>query len=401
MTEADVKKSSSKEWLTKSRDDILEEIQELSRQRRDVESRLKDLDKDISRTLGRRDRNGERYGRSNRRYDDVGDRRRLASSVVAKRRREEDDDETDDDRNPTREGEPKRRRLYIRKSGGVGKPRNGDNPPEDDKPHKVDEEEEEGEEKPTVSSAAVVVDKASTGRRRPTRTIRGGSGVQKRDRRLFGMLMGHLGKAKSQLDRLRKSKQARKKKSMEEKVEARMVEVRHEAHEHAKRRAEKKKMKVLKNRDEILREQRKKHMLLLQLRLADHEKKLSNFIRTKTTPGLCWLPGKHNESTEKLLAKGREESEKRIEDGLVIGLEDDDGDIPQWRNMAEKREGVENDLSKDVEKKEDDNTAEDDKPEDDKPEDDKAEDVKPDDKAEDELKGNDGRVEEGGDSKEL
>eukprot|EP00954_Amorphochlora_amoebiformis_P008404 652593-Amorphochlora_amoeboformis.AAC.2 len=50
---------------------------------------------------------------------------------------------------------------------------------------------------------------------------------------------------------------------MEEKVEARMVEVRHEAHEHAKRRAEKKKMKVLKNRDEILREQRKKHMLLL------------------------------------------------------------------------------------------------------------------------------------------
>uniref|UniRef100_A0A6U3EPN8 Pinin/SDK/MemA protein domain-containing protein n=1 Tax=Lotharella globosa TaxID=91324 RepID=A0A6U3EPN8_9EUKA len=141
---------------------------------------------------------------------------------------------------------------------------------------------------------------------------------------------------------------------MEEKVEERMVEVRMEVRDYARKRAEKKREKELKMREDILKKQREKHQLLLQLRLADHEKTLANFIRTKHGPSIYWTPAKHNEATESLLEKMKDESEKKIDSGLVVGFGEEEDDIPAWRNRADPRDEEINGEDKD--KKDDDDS---------------------------------------------
>mmetsp|Transcript_16644 Transcript_16644/g.25032 ORF Transcript_16644/g.25032 Transcript_16644/m.25032 type:complete len:411 (+) Transcript_16644:16-1248(+) len=325
---------SSNPWIGKTRDDVLKELAGLRKQRQDVEGRLKTLDRDVRNMSrpnwreGRRGRDIDRPTLGRRRYDRDRDgrRRNLVSEVVSRRRRrdDDDDDETDDDGRDDRRS-TKKRKLYIRKGSDDEEDENGRGG-----------EKRRSEKKPSgISSVAVVAPRE--GRRKPDRSSQRGNADQKRNRRLFGFLMGHLGKAKKNLEKLRTTKQARKKKSMEEKAEARMVEVRQEARSYAKQKAEEKRMEEIKARAEILKKQRKQHLLLLQLRLGEHEKQLSKFIRTVKNPPIYWLPSKHNKATEELLEVMQEQTDRRIKKGLVAGFDDEDEDeIPEWKNTADK-----------------------------------------------------------------
>eukprot|EP00467_Chlorarachnion_reptans_P009254 CAMPEP_0114506582 /NCGR_PEP_ID=MMETSP0109-20121206/11503_1 /TAXON_ID=29199 /ORGANISM="Chlorarachnion reptans, Strain CCCM449" /LENGTH=463 /DNA_ID=CAMNT_0001685177 /DNA_START=101 /DNA_END=1492 /DNA_ORIENTATION=- len=335
-----------------TREDVLMELKELNRQRRDVEMRLKGLDRDV-RGLSRPWRPRREDDDTSRprpegfvrpRFDEPFRPRGMGrpTSVVgsiAKRRRDkeedEDDDRTDDDEEEGADARGiKRRKLYIRKEG----PRSA----------RRDDVEEDGDDKPSVPSA-IAATRYVPRQRRLSRGESKDKVLQKRNRRMFGFLMGHLGKAKKNLAELKKTAQAKKKKSLEEKVEARTHEMRMEVREYSKKRAERKREKELKMREDILRKQREKHMMLLKLRIADHEKQLANFIRTKKSPGIFWLPAKHNEKTESLVEEMKKMCEDKIKEGVVQGLEEDEmDDIPEWRNFAEPRK-------LDEDKKDDDN----------------------------------------------
>eukprot|EP00466_Bigelowiella_natans_P003399 jgi/Bigna1/73139/fgenesh1_pg.23_\ len=317
------------ESIAKNREDLMKEIQELSNQRKDIETRLKGLDRDVRynsrpfrerRDWDSRDRNG------------TNARGSALSSIVRmnnKRRRGEEGEEEEQDDDQTDEedgGSGKRRKLYIRKS------KSGDGRRGDERNSDEEDGNDDGRNKPSVSSAVV---SSHSSRRRRSTPLSGDKSLQKRNRRMMGILMGHLGKARKIFQEDKRKPQYKKKKNMEEKVEARTAEVRMEVREHAKRRAERKRMKELKVREDLLKKQREKYRQLLKLRLVEHERLLSNFIKTEQTPSVFWMPASHTDETEKLLEKAKEVCEEQVKGKLGIDFEDEEDSLPPWRNFAE------------------------------------------------------------------
>lgn len=127
--------------------------------------------------------------------------------------------------------------------------------------------------------------------------------VKARSRRMFGALMGHLGSAKSTLEKdATVAKQQSKQREATLKLEAERRSIR-EAHSLERRAAH---GREVDRRDQVITSLRLTEQRLLHVTWSKSRALLANFIRTKATPSLCWLPKQHTELTETLLAQNAE-----------------------------------------------------------------------------------------------
>lgn len=124
-----------------------------------------------------------------------------------------------------------------------------------------------------------------------------------RSRRMFGALMGHLGSAKSTLEKdATVAKQQSKQREATLKLEAERRSLR-EAHSLERRAAH---GREVDRRDQVMTSLRLTEQRLLHVTWSRSRALLANFIRTKATPSLCWLPKQHTELTDTLLAQNAE-----------------------------------------------------------------------------------------------
>jgi len=70
--------------------------------------------------------------------------------------------------------------------------------------------------------------------------------------------------------------------------------------------------------EKIVKEHEEKEVALLEIVLAEHVMKTSEYIRTKVTPRLLWIPATHNEKTTKLLEDCKQEEVKRASSGSLV-----------------------------------------------------------------------------------
>lgn len=144
--------------------------------------------------------------------------------------------------------------------------------------------------------------------------------MKNRNRKMFGNLLGHLQKAKKQVEEIQAAPKMQKRAEIEHVVEEKTKESTLLLREQAKLDMREERRKNL----ETIREIRIKQALALhQLSLARAEsqfKGLSNFIRTKATPSIFWAPkgefkGKcadQRAETKEALEKEREEVLARL-----------------------------------------------------------------------------------------
>lgn len=107
--------------------------------------------------------------------------------------------------------------------------------------------------------------------------------LDRRNRRLFGVLRGHLSKAKSSL--AERASLNRKKREVEAKVERRVQKMKQEAQE----------------------------LSLTSLDTREsHEERLSKYIKTVSEPRIYWLPAEHNSATLALARSAEEAHRSRM-----------------------------------------------------------------------------------------
>jgi len=181
-----------------------------------------------------------------------------------------------------------------------------------------DNDDEDGDKKDKKSR--------SRSRSRSRDRDRRGKKPDPRAKALFKALVGHLGAARSRLNKDADSA-------------LKMQEVKRKELEAAKERSELKVAEVLKQINE-------KELVLLQHKLEHHYTLMGNFIKTKASPTIFYLPAKQTEETEKLLEETREVIDKKIsalKDGAIYYIavpaeksKDDDDDADDKQESAAK-----------------------------------------------------------------
>merc|ERR1719329_1855442 len=133
-----------------------------------------------------------------------------------------------------------------------------------------------------------------------------------RSRNMFGKLLGHLQKAKTNLDNERGSKffdlNTKAKTKAESKIaldKVNIQDLRMRQFENQQKEEEAKVQMMEKQIEE-------KELLLLQLRLEKHYGLMMNFIRTKAEPTIFYLPAKHTKETESMLEETRDAIKHKI-----------------------------------------------------------------------------------------
>jgi len=121
-----------------------------------------------------------------------------------------------------------------------------------------------------------------------------------RNAKFMGNLLGHLGKAKKNLEKEREGDKKRCQEEVEERV---FIKLREERKIIAEKRA----------RDEEARRLQARQMKLLHQRLNKHYSHMRNFIRTKNEPAIFFLPKKHNSVTLQLLQETRDDIDRKLE----------------------------------------------------------------------------------------
>lgn len=121
-----------------------------------------------------------------------------------------------------------------------------------------------------------------------------------RNAKFMGNLLGHLGKAKKNLEKEREGDKRRCQEEVEERV---FNKLREERKIIAEKRA----------KDEEARRLQAKQMQLLHQRLVKHYSTMRHFIRTKTEPAIFFLPKKHNSVTLQLLQETRDDIDRKLE----------------------------------------------------------------------------------------
>lgn len=143
--------------------------------------------------------------------------------------------------------------------------------------------------------------------------IEADNSTTKRNRNLFGNLLGHLKKAKDGLEKEKESKWAELQKKQEERVDDKLRLEKRNLEELRRRdmidQAEKDKSRIR----EVGREIARAEVDLLRKNLVSHYEQMTNFIRTKTEPPLFWLPAVPNDATRQLQQETRSAIESKIE----------------------------------------------------------------------------------------
>jgi len=185
----------------------------------------------------------------------------------------------------------------------------------------ADEEKEEGETtedvKPNLSSVVVNDDEGeATGIEKKPDKKPVKDAIFTRNKRMFGSLLGHLAEAQKRLKT--DEKQQKAKEEAEAKAAKKMEEYNVQVREQNLKVYRENKQKELEQVQRIVKDHEEKEILFLELVMTEHLTKTSEYIRTKTSPPLLWIPFSHNEKTTKLLEDAKQEELKRIAAGNLV-----------------------------------------------------------------------------------
>lgn len=139
----------------------------------------------------------------------------------------------------------------------------------------------------------------------------------KRNRNLFGSLLGHLKKAKTCLDSEKTTKTAELQRLAEQQVSQKLDLERRNLAELRRRDFQDRQRRDLARMRDLQRELHMKETEILSLNLQNHFNLMKNFIRTDTTPMIFWIPVVHNDETKRLQELTRAQIESKV-DSLVV-----------------------------------------------------------------------------------
>ncbi|XP_024401629.1 uncharacterized protein [Physcomitrium patens] len=177
--------------------------------------------------------------------------------------------------------------------------------------------------------------------------------VAKRNRRMFGALLGTLEKFRREDEKLSGSESFQRRSEQLKKAEHKAQEENERLRQQEKEALAEKRRADLILRAKLATEAEAKQLELLFLQWAEHHTRLASFIKTKAGPRIYYLPVKSSEETDKLLqeaqqdleewkARSREElseCQKRISE---LSMENLDADFERWKDGPPGRTEVSN-----------------------------------------------------------
>lgn len=132
-----------------------------------------------------------------------------------------------------------------------------------------------------------------------------------RSRRMFGALMGHLGKAKAQIERdsdlFKRQDSKQHEAEMKEKIQSKTLE------EKAKRDAAVQRLEKLIAKTEVDMPEQLARLKLEHLQKTRKNASLSGFLQTVASPPIFYLPVKHTKETEDLVAASKEAHKEKLQ----------------------------------------------------------------------------------------
>lgn len=132
-----------------------------------------------------------------------------------------------------------------------------------------------------------------------------------RSRRMFGALMGHLGKAKAQIERdsdlFKRQDSKQHEVEKKEKIQSKTLE------EKAKRDAAVQRLEKLIARTEVDSAEKLARLKLEHLQKTRKSASLSGFLQTVASPPIFYLPAKHTKETEGLVAASKEAHKEKLQ----------------------------------------------------------------------------------------
>jgi len=271
---------------------LQEELKELENQRFNVESRLRELESkerfEIGRAAGRQI--GAAGNRPNKRPREEFD---VRGRQDRDRERDRDRDREGRRTNDSEEDYPNKRRFT---SSIV--------------PHKVTSA--------IVKPAATLADSKPT----PTLELNNNADIKKRNKKMFGMLLGTLQQFKK--DQGQKSDVEQRRLEIEHKVENKVEQERGELLEKHKKILHEQKERELSLADEIRKKQEQTELALLEHKWAKHKTLVANFTHTKAAPFIYYSYGPSAPAGARPpQPEPNLESEKQKE-GIKVEMEDTD-----------------------------------------------------------------------------
>lgn len=127
--------------------------------------------------------------------------------------------------------------------------------------------------------------------------------VKARSRRMFGNLMGHLGSAKTRLER---DPTLDKQRSAQAQIAAKLDKERTAQRQRARAERRMERGREVAERDRVLTALRVTEEKMLFATWEDARERLKGVLRTKAEPALCWRPRHHTSRTKHLLAQNKD-----------------------------------------------------------------------------------------------
>jgi pinin len=152
---------------------------------------------------------------------------------------------------------------------------------------KIASDEREKEGKAKVSSAIVTSEAITSSFNKPRPSLKSESKeVKQRDKKIFGILVGTLQKFKE--DSVKKSEIITHREEIVQKIETKVSQQREEELEKLRNSLKEEKAKELSQLESIKKKQEEKEQEMLNLRWKQHEKLLSNFLKTEAKPPIFY-----------------------------------------------------------------------------------------------------------------
>eukprot|EP00904_Undaria_pinnatifida_P002972 jgi/Undpi1/12676/HiC_scaffold_6.g02344.m1 len=134
--------------------------------------------------------------------------------------------------------------------------------------------------------------------------------TKKRNRRMFGGLMAHLGRARQQLDHDKTL--IERQNNVAEMAATRQVQEKFKQRQMAAAAALEERDDELHKRDYINVRQQKALLALHSNAFIANQEQLRGYIFTKTVPSLAWTPNEHTDVTQALLAQSNDDIDTRV-----------------------------------------------------------------------------------------
>lgn len=151
--------------------------------------------------------------------------------------------------------------------------------------------------------------------------------MEHQNRRIFKGLLGHLTKAKEQLESDSGSDLYRRKRAKFQSVQRQLSEERAELAALTEEDRQRRREEEFEQRKLLWKARARRRLAVLELQIAEHESRLGDFLLTKTDPPLLWLPSDReiegNRKIRKTLERRRKSVDERIaRGGFVVEAEE-------------------------------------------------------------------------------